>query len=266
MKLDIIEALRNGLNRTLEKNGLMLAGLYFVLGVIATSASQTLFSKFAFLSSGAASNAGALAMPIPGFAAVLLALISSLASLVLSIVAIRTFVSDSTETIPEEFYSRNMPITTLNMIAGGFCYGFIVLVGLLPLMVLSGIMGLLGSAGAGATMILVVLILAGVIVAISSVMLYLMVALYFWNVIVAAEDETFIEGLKNSWKLTEDNRLRLFALGAIVTVATGAFSGFLGLPSLFGFNMLGTLLGQFGGALTAVFSVATTAQAYNQLK
>lgn len=234
MELDIFEALSDGFERTIQKNGLMLAGLYFVLGLITTSSSQTVISEYANLAATAApSTTGTLALPIPGAAAAVLMITSYLLSILLSIVAIRTLVSDATETIPSEFYSRNMPMAALNIIIGGLAYGLIVVAGLIAL------------------------IIPGI---------FLLVALYFWNVFVAVEDDNFIDALKNSWSLTDGNRLRLFALGFTVVVATGVFSSILGFPSMLGLPLVGSILSQIGGALTGVFTIATTAQAYNQLK
>ncbi|WP_414836798.1 hypothetical protein [Candidatus Nanohalococcus occultus] len=230
MELDIFEALSDGFERTFQKNGLMLAGLYFILGLVTTAASQTLAQSNLYDPIGTGT---ALALPVPIEAAAVIAGVAYLASLVLTIVSIRTFVSEETETIREEFYSRNMLMAALNLIAGGLAFALIVTAGFIAL------------------------IIPG---------FFLLTALYYWNVYVTVEDENFIEALESSWNLTEGHRFKLFVLGATVLVGTGVFTSFFGLPSFFGFELAGALLGQIASAITGVFTIATMAQAYNQLR
>jgi len=232
MALDIFDALEKGLERTFAKSGLMIAGLLFISSFLSGILSATMAQGF-----GSAetinSATTALTLPIPPIAAGLLLIPVAIFSAIVGIVAIRTFVSDETETIPEEFYKRNLLMALLNMIVGGIVFAIIVVAGLIAF-VIPGI--------------------------------FLLVSLYFWTVFVVVEDQNFIEGMKNSWNLTKGNRFRLFALGVFVFIATMVVNALFSVPDMLGLTVVGLITSQIAGALTAAFNSATLAQAYNQLK
>lgn len=266
MKLDVFETLGDGFERTFQKNGAMLAGLYLVFNLISTASTHTLYnngllSSLMMDTTAAQTGSWALALPLPNIVAGPALIISGIASYVLAIAAIRTLVSDETETIPKEYYSEDLLMPTLNLIAGGIAFALIIALAVaIPVAPGAAIAALGLSQIAGALLGF----LGGAIGMLAAI--YLLVALYFWNVFVIVEYDNFVEAFRNSWDLTEGNRLRLFILGFIVVVASGAVTGFLGIPSLLGLTVVGALLSQVGSAVTAVFTVATMAQAYNRLK
>jgi type IV secretory pathway VirB3-like protein len=148
------------------------------------------------------------------------------------IVAVRTLVSDETETVRDEFVSRNLLSATLNGFVGGVVVLILVAVGL------------------------VFLVVPGV---------YLAIAFFFVRQEIAVEDRNFIEALSASWERTSGHRLRLFGLAlvvflvGVVATAVGGVVGFAGIP------LLTTLVSVLLGAVTVVFGVAVTCRAYVQL-
>lgn len=157
----------------------------------------------------------------------------ALVLLAVHIAAIRVFVSEETKRLPSKHFTHNMGWTMLNFIIGAIIFWIIVTIGLL-LLVVPG--------------------------------LFLLTALAFWAIYVAAEGVGFMEGFKKSWGLTRGHRLNLFILGVVVVILmaiVSAIFGFLGgLISPTSGRAIGSAL---GGAVTGVFTVAALAATYNRL-
>ena len=207
-----------------------------------------------------AAMTSALALPVSPMIAGILLIPSILISAIVGITAIRVFASDKTETIPEEFYKRNLVSALLKMLAGGLVFG-VLLFAVLGLSALpGGILTLTGLTPIGP-------ILAGLGVLIGlPLMLYVLLSLYFWTFYVVLEDQNFVEGFKNSWELTKGHKLGLLILGIAVFLVSISVSLFSEIPGIFRLETVGVLLGIVIGAFTSAFSTATLAQAYNQLK
>lgn len=239
MSLDIGSALRNGAERTFKRNGLIIAGLLFAVGVVSTVIGNT-FTQ-AMINEGVipaeyAAESIPLALGLSTTVSGVLLGITSLLSVIVTITALRTFVTDETEKIPREYATRNLPLALLNLVIGGIVFALVFALGLAAF-VIPG--------------------------------LFLLVSLYFWNVFVILEDQNFIEAFKSSWAITKGNRLELFGLGVIVVFAAlivGLASGVLtGLLELVIGTAASSIIDQAPAALVSTFSVATLAQAYNQL-
>ncbi|TYL35916.1 hypothetical protein CV102_25225 [Natronococcus pandeyae] len=215
--------LADGIERTLARNGLLLVLAFFVIAAV-----QTLFTPVG-------SELEPNASPIVGGPAIgwLVATVASLLGLYLTIVALRTFVTDERDTIPDAAL-RDRPVWTfLNVLVGYIVFTIVVAVGL------------------------VLLIVPG---------LFLLVALWFFDVYVAVEDDDFVTGMQRSWSLTSGHRLSLFGLGVAVILIIAAISvPFSILEAIVG-GVLGSLIAQLGGAFTAVYIYATTAVAFTQLR
>jgi hypothetical protein len=243
MEVDIESALREGVRRTVARNGLLLVGIVYVLGVV-----SGLFGPRrpagAMPGGGPGPAAGlgdigAAVQPVVPVSPVLAGLIGfvfSLASIVVTIGALRVFLGDETERLPTEVFTRRIGWTFLNFLVGAIVFGIAVGIGF------------------------VLLVVPGI---------FLMVSLAFWTVYVVEEDENFFDGFRRSWSLTSGHRLRLFALGLVVLVLTflvsalfGAVGAFLGSVV----RVLGVVVAQVGNAFTTVFVSATLAAAYKQLQ
>lgn len=260
MHLDIVEALKKGFNRTFEKNGLMIAGLLFITSIVSSLLSATLAKGVPaeYMSDPATSTA--LALPVSPTVAGILLLPAIILSAIVGITAIRVFVSDETETIPEEFYKRNLVSALLNMLVGGIVFGFLLLA-IVGIPALPGaILALIGLSTVGA-----ILAVLGALIGIP-LMFYVLLSLYFWTFYVVLEDENFVEGFKSSWELTKGHKLGLLVLGIAVFLVSILISLLGEIPTTFGLETVGIVIGLAVGAVTSAFSTATLAQAYNQLK
>ena len=236
MTFDIEAALRRGVNRTIARNGLLLAGVLFVvsavnaivgLGVGRWVADRELIPMGFPVGPGV----DAALFSVPPAVGSLVSLLASLATVVLTIGAIRTFVTDETERLPESHFTEDLVWPGLNFIVGAIVFGVIVGIGF------------------------VLLVVPGI---------FLLVTLVFWTAFVAVEGENFVEGMGSSWALTSGHRLRLFLLGVAVIVIEIVVSAVFGIGGLAG-GFVGVVFAQAGSALTTVFSLATLAAAYTQL-
>lgn len=234
MPVDIERVLREGIGRTLARNGLAFAGILYVIGVLngvfASSLLRGLMPAVGADSFGTMPNAPAIGMS-PALAGIV-AVVLWLASTVVTIGAIRTFVTEETARIPSEHVSRNLVLTILNLVVGGIAFGVVVGVGFL-LLVVPG--------------------------------LFLLVSLFFWSPSVIVEDHHFVAGLRHSWGLTRGHRWRLLAVGLAVVIAGAVVNVAFGLPGLLLPRSVAFLVGQIGSALVTTFILATTARTYVHL-
>ena len=236
MTFDIEGVLRQGISRTVARNGLLLAAVLFVvsavnaivgLGVSRWVADRGVLPMMPPFQAGV----DAALFSVPPAVGGLVSLLASLVTLALTIGAIRTFVSDETDRLPRANFTEDLVWPGLNFIVGAIVFGVVVGIGF------------------------VLLVIPGI---------FLLVTLVFWTVFVAVEDENFVDGMRSSWALTRGHRLRLFLLGVaviIVEIVVSAVFGIGGLAS----GLVGVVFAQAGSALTTVFSLATLGAAYNQL-
>jgi len=242
MSVDIERVLRRGFERTVARNGLVFAAILFVVSLLDAMFSANVEQQFTGAGgagpSGIApvSDVAGTAPPIslglsPGIAAVL-SLLLGIVSLVVTIAAIRTFVSDETETLPREHFTDDILWPAVNLVVGSIVFGIALAIGF------------------------VLLVLPG---------LFLLVSLFLWEVFVAVESDNFVEGFRRSWDLTGGRRLRLFLLGVIVVLAGVLVNVAFAIPGVVLPDVLGFLIRQVGSALVGVFFLAAVAETYTQL-
>lgn len=264
MTLDIADALKKGAERTFTRNGAIIASLFFVATIITSVASQSMVNVLDLPQSAMQQGAQATPLAVGGPAALhgILMALGALASAAITIAAIRTLTSSETETVPNEYFTRNIGWVLLNTIVGGIVFGLAVLI---PAGVAFGI----GAVLITYSSLIGLLISAILTVSIAAVGIFIAVSLLFWNLHVAKEDVNFIEAFQESWGMTSGNRIKVFALwlavGAISFVA-GFAGGFISAPFSMVLPALGALVNLAISAVAAVFGVAVLAQAYNQLK
>ncbi len=170
---------------------------------------------------------------VAGLVAGLLSFVIGLVTIAAVVVALRTFVSDETEAIPSEFRRRRIGVATLNAFVGTIAFVLLIAVGSVFLLVPG---------------------------------LFLLVALYYWSVFVAVEDQNFVRAFRSSWALTRGSRLRLFALGFLVVALGILVNATAVVPAVFLGDAAGLVLTQLVAAAVTVYTLATTAQAYDQLR
>lgn len=239
MTLSIGEAIEEGLSTTFTRNSGILMGAIFVISLITSIFGDSLIAELPQpeASSGAAMAPLALNIPmiVSGIGVFVFALISS----VFTIGAVRYFVSEEKESIKKSYFTDNLGWVLANILVGGLAFSLIVGIGFLAL------------------------IIPG---------FFLLSALYFWQFYVIDQNQSFIEGLKSSWRDTKNNRLRTFALFVIISIGGGAFSLTVALVLGFTAGLLGAgaatgaVLGLLPSAVVTVFTLATLSQAYTQIK
>lgn len=236
MPINITSVLKQGYSRTVKRNGLMLMGIIFVISVIngvLGAGVDRWVEQQGFTAAGVQANPTIL---VPPLGAGLVSVVLSIALLVVSIAAIRVFVSNETERLPREFFTRNMVWAAVNVFVGMIVFGIIVALGL------------------------VALIVPGI---------FLLVTLAFWTVYVAVEDQNFVRAFRSSWGLTRGYRVRLLVLGVAVillTILVNIAFGFGEIASgSFAGNIVALVFAQAASAITTVFSTAVLARAYTEL-
>ncbi|SIR65463.1 hypothetical protein SAMN05421858_3151 [Haladaptatus litoreus] len=236
MSINVTRILKQGYSRSIERNGLMLIGVIFVIsilnGLLGIGIDQWIASQ-QFTPGEIQANPTLLIPPIAGG---IVSLVLGIALLVVSIAAIRVFVSEETERLPREYFTRNMVWAALNLFVGVIVFGIIVALGF------------------------VALIIPGI---------FLLVALAFWTVYVAVEDQNFITAFRSSWGLTRGYRLSLLVLGVAVILLTALITLAFGVGDLasgsFAGDIVALVFAQAASAITTVFSTAVLATAYTEL-
>lgn len=241
MSVDIGQAIQEGGQRTVAQNGLYLVVITWVLGVLnalfGNTMARGMFQQFGGrnVPGNMPMGPGAMGPSLglsPGIAWVL-SIIVSLVGLVVVAGGLRTFVTDDTETLPTDRFTRNLGWMLVNLVVGWIVFGIVVGIGF------------------------VLLVLPG---------LFLLVSLFFWEMYVVIEDENFWEGFQRSWGITKGNRIMLFVLGVVVAIIYGIVSWVFGIPQLVGLTgWIGLLIGQIGTAFAGVFALATAARTFLQL-
>jgi hypothetical protein len=242
MAIDIGDIIRQGYDRTIARNGLQLAAVFFVLSVLDAMFSAGVERRmlpsdgFDGPAMGPVSDSVVSAPPISlGLSPAVAGLVSFLLAVVTILVtigALRTFVTDETESLPRAHFTEDVLWPALNLIVGAIVFGIAVAIGF------------------------VLLVVPG---------LFLLVSLFFWEVFVAVEDDNFVEGFQRSWAITSGRRLRMFALGVVVLVVAVLVSIVFAIPDVFLPAVPAFLLEQVGAALIGVFFVATITETYNRL-
>ncbi len=230
MPVDIGRAVRDGIDRTIAPNGIRLIAAFFIVSTLSAllSTAGRPAEPMGPISPMQPSPPFGISLAVAGLGSLLLGILS----VVLTIVALRTFVTDETDQIPREHYSANLLWPTINFIIGFIIFGILVAIGF------------------------VLLVIPG---------LFLLVSLFFWMLYVAVEGENFVDAFEHSWSLTKGNRLVLFLLGVIVAIISLVISLIFGGPgSLIG-GSIGIIITQVGSAISTVFGTATAARTYRQL-
>ncbi|MFB6223345.1 MAG: hypothetical protein ABEH86_06700 [Haloarcula sp.] len=234
MALQIGSALQEAGHRLLSRTGALLLGAFLVLMI----GFQTLFNSifaaaYARLGSGEIASALPLTVDIPIAVAGAGLAVGMVVSLYLTIVTFRTFVTGTRDRFPEGAFTRNIPRAMVNSLIGGLVYGLLMFIGSL-LFVIPGI--------------------------------FAYVVFIFTMPYIVVADQNFIAAFKESYRLTEGNRLALFGLLVIVIAASGFIGGIAGLVGALALSppasQLVTVVIQ---APVSLYSTAVIAVAFEQL-
>lgn len=212
MKLDVRQVLEEAVNRTFSRNGLMLLAAFLLLNLTSYMAGATSASAdtFTTISQGVLSG---------------IALFGFLAA---TVVSLRVFASDETETIPDEMVTRNLGPALLHLVVGGILFGIGIAAGLVLLVIPA---------------------------------IYLMTVLFFWTMYVAIEDESFLDAMKSSWHLTEGHRWRVLGLMIVLTLVNIVLIG-SGILTSIGGGLFGEVALEVLTAISSLFALAVEARAF----
>ena len=227
MSLQVLNTAERGIRRAVTRNGLVLMAVLFVIGLAGALLDLGLEGLVVF----DPTDPAAIEFAAPTLGASLLSLALSVLGLVVVIGATRIFVSDETETLPREAFTRRMGWAWLNTFVGTIAFVILVAFGFVAFVVPG---------------------------------FFLLVALAFWTVFVAVQDENFVGAMRSSWGLTRGNRLNLFALGIVMFVVSFAVSFAFGVVGIVG-GPAALVLGQAASAITTVLGLAVLATAYTTL-
>jgi len=252
MPLDIGAAIAEGVRRLRSRDGLVLVGVFLVVGVLSSVATQSLsvgvsealleFAQSpdappgtdveAFRQQVEQTRAGSpLAVDVSAGVAFGLAFLLGILAEALRIVSVRVFYAPADDR-PTDL-TRGLAFATVNGFLGGIVVSVLVVVGL------------------------VFLIVPGV---------FLALALFFVRQEIAIEDRNFVDAMAESWALTRGNRLNL--LGLVVVLLLVAVVAFLPTvaASFLGSSTVSVAVGAVVSPLVTVFGIAATTRAYAQLK
>ncbi|GGL33530.1 hypothetical protein GCM10009037_16450 [Halarchaeum grantii] len=237
MSLKIGQALEDGIQRSTTRVALPFVVLAFVFQALASVSASTYVARLlqgrdlpqgmsvADLTSGPV-------LPIGLGGVALLYVLLAVGFFFVYIALFRAFVDD-VDALTADLFTRRALGAFVHYVLFGVIFFFIALVNVVPV---------LGQI----------------------VFIFLVTALWFAPLRIAAEDDGAVTALKQSWSLTSGNRLRLFGLGFVYVLVAGIANavagGIFGLVPYVGF--LGTAL--VSGYFT-VLNVATTVAAYEQL-
>lgn len=245
MSLQIGDAIKDGFERTISQNGLVLIGVFLAFSAANTVLSQSLslatqqyFQQFSTQAAqqpvpggfGAAQTALALSLSLP--VALVLTLVTMLLAEGLRIVGIRMFAPDETIPLTADSVRTGLPLAVLNGVVAGIIATILTYLGLL------------------------FLIVPGVFIALS---------LFFVRQEIALQNKNFIEALLDSWELSSGNRLELFGLGVLV-FAISLLASSPAIVLFFLSPLPAFLLGTVTSAITTVFGIAVVTRAYQQLQ
>ncbi|MFC6974451.1 hypothetical protein ACFQL1_06870 [Halomicroarcula sp. GCM10025709] len=244
MSLQIGSAFRDGFERTVSPNGLLLMGIFLVFSAVNTVLSQSAslavqqyLQEFPVQSAqlGPASfgtGEAALAVSLPLSVVSILTLITVFIAEALRIVGIRMFAPDETLSPAADSIRDGLPFAVLNGVAGGIIATVLTYIGL------------------------VLLVVPGVFIALS---------FFFARQEIALQNKNFVDALRDSWAMTRGERLGLFVLGALLFVVSLIANS----PAtvLFFLSPLAALVvGMVTSAVTTVFGIAVVTRAYQQIK
>lgn len=260
MGIDIGRALREGASRTAAKNGLVLAAVFAGIALLTTVLFQSLLVAAVESALEVFQNASPEELGIPeaeyedalaefetaleevraaaplalGVSAGIAAgglLVTVILSEAASIVAVRVFATDETETVPGELVTDNILLATLNGFVGAIVVWGLILVGSL------------------------FLLLPGLVLA---------VLFFFLRQEIAINGKNFIQAMADSWRITKGHRIEVFLVGAVLVIvsrleeATSTVVGLFSTP-------VGTVAAALVGGLLAAFGAAVATRAYVQI-
>jgi hypothetical protein len=235
MGLDVGGALRSGYDRLRTPAGLQIVALAFVVQLVANVVNDTTAARLSEAgSAGFTVEPGPLVVDLPPGVLGVLSILSIAGSLVVTLVALRTFAADARMSIPAESWG-NLLWPAMHLFVG--------------------------------TVVLVVTVAIGLVFLVVPG-LFLLVSLILFQVYVAAEDEGFLDAMTGSWALARGNRFDLLLVGvgvALVAIVVGTLFGLLGIALAPASPYLEGVAATAGGSVVSTYALATLVSTYHQM-
>lgn len=266
MTFSIEKAIREGIQRTFARNGLLLVGVVIFISVVDVAGGVAIDMIFtrgswaitaeSFTSSGFSvttyslsgfgeqTEGQGLTDDLIGFgflsasAASVYSIVTTVMWAAFWIIGTRIFASDHTDTIPREFIRHNIGFATLNVVVGRVVVSWLVVIGFL------------------------LLIVPGVI---------LSIAMLFVAHAIAIRDEHFVNAMRHSWRLMKPHIIPVLIVGIALAILLVLVPVWLIPAALFGWLFatlplwLAGLLAVLLDAVLTVLGIAVVARAYAQL-
>lgn len=235
MALQISSALSEAGHRLVSRTGAILLGAFLVLMLGFQSMLNTLIAvAYADMGFEELGSALPLVFDVPLAVAGAGVALGTLLSAYLSIVAFRTFIAGARDSFPDDAFTRNVPLALVNLFVGGFVYSLLVFVGS------------------------ILLLIPGI---------FAYVVFIFMAPYIIDEDRNFVSALKASYRLTEGDRLLLFALLVIVVAGAGLVGGVVGFVGGFALSLASSqLLNVVIQVPVSLYVTAVMAVAFQQLR
>lgn len=237
MSLSVRSTLADGFPRAFRRNGWILIGVYFLVSLlqgglvwmVATTALPLGTVSPPPAPGGQVPSPGTQLPPLISVQAVLIATFTGgFLTVPVTVIAIRTLVSQFTDQIPEEFVFHRLGWATVNSFLGTWLVSIVVGILTIVLFVFASwglfavvdqaLLGYLIGTWPGRAL------LVGACLVLLLPSAFLGVNLIFVGQEVAVKDKNVIGAIVGSWRLARHNRLRLFVLALLPFVIQMIFS------------------------------------------
>lgn len=279
MALRIGRVVSDGISLAISRNGALLSVLFFLaesLGVLLVVGVGTTYVPVGMgtsLAPGSEVTAGGELPALTAAAASMLAgVFTSVITVPLSIVAVRTFVGGYTDRIPDAYVFDRIGRATFSAIVASFLQAgviFAVVFGTVIALFLA-LFGV-GRLGLPDHLSLAALLLGVLVVGVVGAVLLVVVMVHFLFVVheVAVRNRGVVGAFRGSWDTVRGNRLRLTGLAIVLGGLRGGVSAGAAPPVEGSVSILRLAVTPVAMALTAVVGVVVTAifaRAYRELR
>jgi hypothetical protein len=280
MAFDIQSVVSDGISVAASRNGAVLALFFFLaesLGILLFLVAGTMYVPVdvgtGLGPSPDLAASGDLPQTATSIATMLSGVFTSIVTIPISIVAIRTFVGGERDKIPDAYMFGRIGRATLSGIVANFLYGLLLftitfgtgVVILLSIIVLNG-SNLIPESISG-----IVFLVGALILVLAAVVLTVVVWLHFLFLLheIAVRHRGILGAFKGSWATVRGARLKIGGLALVLVVARVSV-GWAGAPPADGnwsvFQIIVTPISLVLSSIVGVFVVAILAQAYRELR
>ena len=280
MALHIRQVVSDGISLAASRNGAVLAFLFLVVetaGLLLFLAAGTLYVPVDIgtgVVPGSDIEAGGELPEVASSIAIMLtSVFTSVITIPLSIIAIRTFVGGRTESIPDAYIFDRIGRATLSGLVANFLYGFMLffvpfVAGIGLLLSIGAIGGIGGIPDQYAGIVFVLVAFVGVL---ATLFFLIVIWLHFLFLLheISVRHRGVLGAFKGSWATVRGSRIKLGLLG-IVLVTMRFTAGWFGVPPADGhwtvFQAVTTPISIVVSAIVGVFVTAIFARAYRSLR